>query len=88
MANYIVLTIAERLNILSLRQAWAALTAYLTWENFVQINRIDFTPVEIQGNLFILPLSITADAMFNDVKIYIKDNMTLLVREVLPGEFL
>ncbi|OFY83635.1 MAG: hypothetical protein A3F72_15270 [Bacteroidetes bacterium RIFCSPLOWO2_12_FULL_35_15] len=52
---------------------------------------VDLMPIEIQGNLFILPLEVFTDENYREFKQFLTDNHKIdnpFIREVLETEFI
>jgi len=86
--KFIVIDKTQVAGLEGLKQAWVAQSFYNSWDEFVRINNVDFSPTPIANNLSILPLSLTTSPEFADVYAFIMANKTtdFVTREVTQTE--
>ena len=85
--KYVVLTSTEKTALKTAVRKYIKGTKYKTWLNFVRITKEDFRPIEIKGDLWILPLSLKDNPKFSKIKQWVIQK-GITIRKVNQNEFI
>ena len=87
MSRYVVMTSQEKTALKTAVTKYIKTTKYGTWANFVRMTREDFRPIEIKGDLWILPLSLKDNPRFSKIKEWVLAK-GITIRTVEENEFI